>query len=84
MEYATYWLPQHWACPLFYGDVTGMEDSEIEQLESFLEGEQLGAPVGFDETEGEDPQFCRFHDAQPYGVLACDCLPYLFPAPTVS
>jgi hypothetical protein len=78
IEPRTYWLPDHWAPALFNDDSTGLEDEDLEQLEAFLKGENLGAPIGFEESEGEEPAFMRYHDAQPYGVLATDCLPYLF------
>ena len=80
MELTTYWLPDHWAPALFNDDPTGLEDSEIEQLEAFMSGEGLSLPLGYEESEGEDPAFMRYHDAQPYGVLASMCMPYLFPS----
>ncbi len=30
-------LPSHWACALINGDMTGMEDQEIESMNSVLE-----------------------------------------------
>jgi hypothetical protein len=87
MEFLTCWLPDHWASALFYDDFSGLESEELDKLEAFIEGEGLSFPVGFeDEQEGQEvsPSFMKYHDAQPYGVLACDCLPYLFPMPEVS
>ncbi len=27
----------------------------------------------------DDSSFLKYHDAQPYGVLACDCSTFIFP-----
>jgi hypothetical protein len=83
VELITYWLQDHWASALFNDDSSGLEPEDLEQLEAFIEGEGLSWPLGFEEEEeGEEvsPSFMRYHDAQPYGVLAAMCLPYVFPA----
>lgn len=77
----TYTLPSHWASALINGDTSGLDDVEIRQLESVERGENLGHCVGIvgDDTDhGPEPDFCRYHDAQPYGVLACDCVDFIF------
>ena len=83
METTTYTLPAYWASALFNGDLSGLEESEEEALMSLIAGEQLPDPIGIvgDDTEhGPESFFCTYHDARPYGVLACDCLDYVFPA----
>ena len=83
METTTYTLPAHWASALFNGDLSGLEEADEEALMLLIVGEQLPDPlsiVGDDLEHGPDPFFRTYHDARPYGVLACDCLEYVFPA----
>jgi hypothetical protein len=75
METCTYTLPAHWASALINGDFTGLEDDDEEALTRVIVGENLPDPIGV----SEEPEFRKYHDAQPYGVLACDCLEYVFP-----
>lgn len=80
----TYTLPSHWAGALINGDASGLDDSEIRQLETVERGESLGfciGVVGADADNGPEPNFCRYHDAHFYGVLACDCLDFIFEWP---
>jgi hypothetical protein len=76
METCTYTLPAHWAPALVNGDFTGMEDDDEEALMRVVAGENLPDPL----SVNDEPEFVKYHDAQPYGVLACDCLVYTFPA----
>ena len=75
MKTCTYTLPAHWATALFYGDFTGLEEPDEEALTRVIVGENLPDPIGV----SDEPEFRKYHDAQPYGVLACDCLEYVFP-----
>jgi hypothetical protein len=73
----TYTLPAHWAPALANGDFTGLEDSDLKELQNVMAS--LGVSLCCAcECNGE-PEFRKYHDAQPYGVLACDCLEYVFP-----
>jgi hypothetical protein len=74
MELSTYWLPAHWAPALVNGDFSGLEEDDEEQLMRVIAGEDLPDPV----SVSESPEFRKYHDAEPYGVLACDCLEYTF------
>jgi hypothetical protein len=74
METPTYRLPAHWAPALINGDTTGLEDEDESKLNAFIKGEGLQWPLDV----GEEEFFCKYHDAQPYGVLACDCLDFIF------
>ena len=74
METTTYWLPAHWASALVNGDFTGLDEDDEEALMRVIAGEQLPDPIAC----GDEPEFRKYHDAQPYGVLACDCLEYTF------
>ena len=63
-------LPSHWACALINGDMTGMEDQEIESMNSVLEylGVEGEAVVDvIDESEFELPP-SYIHSS--YGLLA--------------
>ena len=77
IETTVYTLPSHWACALINDDQTGLEVDDIVQLNQFMRGEGLGAPLDI----SEEGHFCVFHDARGYGVLPCDCSDYTFPAP---
>ena len=37
IEYDRYSIASHWVCPIEYGDYSGLKDSEIKDLEEFLE-----------------------------------------------
>ena len=83
METTTYTLPAYWASALFNGDLSGLEESDEESLMNLIAGEQLPDPIGIvgdNDEYGPESFFCTYHDARPYGVLACDCLEYIFPA----
>ena len=42
-------------------------------------------PSGLENEDLEQLEaFMKYHDAQPYGVLAAMCLPYVFPAPVAG
>lgn len=75
MGTCTYTLPAHWAPALVNGDFTGLDDDDEEALMRVIAGENLPDPIAV----GDEPEFRKYHDAQPYGVLACDCLEYVFP-----
>lgn len=51
-------LPKVWACPLFYGDTTGLEPVELEQFEAFLKDftTQYGScfPSEIEEADSDD------------------------------
>lgn len=74
-ETTTYTLPAHWAPALINGDFSGMEEDDEEALMRVVAGENLPDPL----SVSDEPEFVKYHDAQPYGVLACDCLTYTFP-----
>lgn len=75
METSTYKLPAHWASALINGDFSGLEEEDEEQLMRVIAGEGLPDPIGC----STEPEFMKYHDAEPYGVLACDCLTFTFP-----
>ncbi len=77
IETTVYTLPSHWAPALVNDDQTGLEVDEIVQLNRFMKGEGLGAPLDV----SEEGNFMTYHDARSYGVLPCECLEYTFPAP---
>jgi len=68
-------VPSHWLSALVNGDESGLTDKESAQLEAFCDGELAD---GWSVTSySEEPELMRFHDAQPYGVLACDAVTVL-------
>lgn len=74
MKTATYTLPTHWASALINGDWSGLDEHDEEALTRVMHGEAL--PDCLDVHD--DSTFCKYHDAQPYGVLACDCSTFVF------
>lgn len=74
----TLMLPTHWACPLINGDESGLEDEDQAQLEAFTADmvRTYGSCHCVDVSE--DTEFMRWHDAAPYGVLACDVAEFTF------
>jgi len=79
LQQTTYTLPAHWASVLINLDYSGLSDEEENQLDSFIDsefGEHLFCTVNV--SEDAEPAFCKYHDAQLYGVLACDCLEFTF------
>jgi hypothetical protein len=83
MKTITYRLPAHWASAFFNGDLTGLDDDDAAAFERVVDGESLPDPLAIAEDDpefGPESFFCKYHDARPYGVLACDCYDYVFPA----
>ena len=72
-------LPAHWASYLFNGDESSFSlydngDEEIAIIDEFIKDKGFGDPCEI----SEDTSFEKYHDAQNYGVLACDCATYTF------
>jgi hypothetical protein len=65
-------MPEHWLSALVNGDESGLSDRESKQLAAFY-GEELSDNwhVSSYDDEGD---FMKYHDAQPYGVLACNAV----------
>lgn len=73
-----YALPAHWASALINGDESGLEPEDCEALEAFTADmvAEYGQCLAIDVSE--DPSFTAYHDAKPYGVLACETLTFTF------
>ena len=73
-------LPEHWACPLFYGfsEDWGLSADDCCALQAFTDWmvEEYGSCWCVD--MGEPAGFVRLHDARRFGVLACDVAPFVF------
>lgn len=68
-------VPDHWLSALVNGDETGLDDDDSAKLAAFCRDELNG---GWSVTSYEDEgSFMKYHDAQPYGVLACDAIEIL-------
>lgn len=77
MNYVELVLPEHWAPALVNDDWTGLNDDEEYELKDAIDSL---FPDGFSSVCVEDSvaQFEKYHDAQRYGVLPCDCIVYGF------
>lgn len=75
-----YDLPSHWACYLINGDSSSFSlnddggNAEIAVIDEFMEDFGEGVIV----TCSKESFFSKYHDAQPYGIKACDCLEFTF------
>lgn len=79
MQIEEYILPTHWASALINGDDSGLEGADECALDRFISDmlAEHGAVHCLD-MSNDDIGFMRYHDAQPYGVLACDCSTFSF------
>lgn len=74
MESFDYTLPAHWAPALINDDHTGLSEEDEEKLMVIMFNEGLD----FATSCSEEPKFLKYHDGEPYGVKACDCLVFTF------
>ena len=78
MKTVTYELPDFWATALFYDDTSGFEYEDEKPFQEFCEymAKEHGTsePVDMD----DEPSFMKYHDAQRFGVLACNVHKYTF------
>lgn len=72
-------LPTHWACALINGDETGLDEHDEAPFDAFVDWmlNEYGCCHAIDMRDDE-PVFAKYHDALPFGVLACDCCDYVF------
>jgi len=78
-------VPAHWLSALVNGDESGLTDKESAQLDAFCDEELAdGTGVWSVTSYSEESELMRFHDAQPYGVLACDAVTVLAMRPRQS
>ena len=78
METIDFILPDHWACALINSDESGMDESESEALDAFVDFmvKKYGSCHCMDVAD--DSNFVRYHDAADFGVLACDASTFTF------
>ena len=69
-EAKTLTIPEHWISAIVNADPSGLSEEEESSFEAFYSEELAeGWSLSRYETEGS---FVTYHDAHPYGVLACD------------
>ena len=76
MKITEFTLPTHWAPCLINGDDTGYDDDELDQICQVMN--HLYSDYGTPSDISEDAGFLKYHDAEAFGVLACDCSVYTF------
>ena len=78
MKTVEYILPEFCLSPLVNGDYSGLSEEDTSAIVDFLADELRNHPKLWPLGPGEDCGFMRYHDLQPYGVLACDCVKFSF------
>ncbi len=81
MKFYTLNLPNFFGSALVNGDYSGLEEEDIKALNDLTDywSEDLDfncVNVPSDENAYIESHFMTFHDAQSFGVLACDCWEY--------
>jgi len=76
-------LPDFWASAIINNDESGLENEDIEKLNDFIEYWKDDiyidrADIPSDENACIESHFMKYHDAQRFGVGACDCFEYIF------
>lgn len=74
----TYVLPDFWLSGLINGDYTGYSEEENAQLEAFTKDMVGRHGRCWALSTGEAKGFMRYHDAECYGVLACNAVEVIF------
>lgn len=64
-------LPSHWLTALFNDDQSGFEDEDEFQFDAWSK-EMEAEYSSFHAVDCEEYGFQKYHDAEWYGVLACD------------
>lgn len=75
MSTLTLELPTFWACPLAYGDTSGLTDEDEAALDAFIAD---NPNLSFASIEDGEGSFRWRHDASRYGVLACNVADFVF------
>lgn len=80
-------LPVHWMVAMVNADDTGLNDAECRAMNAFID-DNLERFETFHclgpKDEDWQPYFMRYHDAHPYGVLACDVTTVCFDVGSVK
>jgi len=74
----TYTLPQFWAVALFNDDTSHFDDTDQAQYNAFCTDMDNRYLLWHCVDMSEDNGFMRYHDAERYGVLACDTATFMF------
>ena len=76
-------LPDFWASAIINGDYSGLTQEEEWALKRFIEYWQedlfiSSANIPSDENGCIESHFMKYHDAERFGILACNCCEYIF------
>ena len=73
-------LPDFWASALINGDTSGMNDDDEKSLDAFADWmvKEYGSCWCLTVANDEGGDFRTYHDANRFGVLACNVLEYSF------
>jgi hypothetical protein len=78
MKTVQYTLPTFWISPLVYDDFSGFDDADQAALDAFTADMVKNHGSCHCGDVADDEGFMTYHDAQPYGVLACDAATFTF------
>ena len=83
MTTVDYTLPTFWLSALMNGDHSGLDEKDLAAFDAFMSDAITRhgkfSCLGPVDDEGD---FCRYHDARAYGVLACDVVDVRFDVDT--
>ena len=89
MKTITLELPTDWAVAIFYSDLSRLDDDDIEEMNAYDDDDIEEMKAFFDWAHknygplspvelSDGSWFAKYHDAEPFGVLACDVAEYTF------
>jgi len=78
MKTAEYIIPESYLCALINGDTSGLSDEDDSALDRFIDDRLKEYPRFHCLSDTRDEGFMKYHDLEPYGVLACDCVTVAF------
>lgn len=84
MDTIEYILPIDFASALINGDYSGLDHQDVNALDRFLkdisnEFDAVMVCIDVEESDSDGSEgFLKYHDLQPYGILAAPCSKYTF------
>ena len=71
-------IPNHFLSPLFNSDCSGLDDDDIKALDHMTDDMMTKYKCFHAINTRDDVGFLKYHDMEPYNVLAADCVTVIF------